>query len=204
MVCDLARQVDQPLCVECAACVREEMEAQTAEIEAECEAYERALRRLEQENAQPLPEEVWTPPSVSCSALHICLERVSCSARDLDAVDGGEMQHAHRAGVVAYVTVSACVCQEFKAEMAAAAEEERAEMLRAEAAEAALAVARRELDQVWSCLYARSSPYVKPCPMLSAWQRLRQERKSRSHDCQPQDAAARPGKGARSPKRHLA
>lgn len=32
--------------------------------------------------------------------------------------------------------------------MAAAKEEERAEMLRAEAAEAALAVARRELDQV--------------------------------------------------------
>ncbi|CAK0735365.1 hypothetical protein CVIRNUC_000569 [Coccomyxa viridis] len=86
--------VDQPLCVDCAARVREEMEAQTAEIEAECEAYECALRRLEQENAQPLPEE------------------------------------------------------EFKAEMAAAAEEERAEMLRAEAAEAALAVARRELDQV--------------------------------------------------------
>ena len=40
-----------------------------------------------------------------------------------------------------------CV-QDFKAEMAAAEEEERAEMLRAEAAEAALAVARRELDQV--------------------------------------------------------
>ena len=58
----------------------------------------------------------------------------------------------------ACVTVSACVCQEFKAEMAAAAEEERAEMLRAEAAEAALAVARGELDQVWSYLYASSSP----------------------------------------------
>ena len=38
--------------------------------------------------------------------------------------------------------------QDFKAEMAAAEEEERAEMLRAEAAEAALAVAHRELDQV--------------------------------------------------------
>ena len=38
--------------------------------------------------------------------------------------------------------------QDFKAEMAAADEEERAEMLRAEAAEAALAVARRELEQV--------------------------------------------------------
>ena len=69
---DVARQVDQPLCVECAARVREEMEAQTAEIEAECEAYERALRRLEQENAQPLPEEVWAPLSPPCFALHAC------------------------------------------------------------------------------------------------------------------------------------
>ena len=69
MVCDVARQVDQPLCVDCAARVREEMEAQTAEIEAECEAYERALRRLEQENAQPLPEEVWTPSASPCLAL---------------------------------------------------------------------------------------------------------------------------------------
>lgn len=42
----------------------------------------------------------------------------------------------------------AVVLQDFKAEMAAADEEERAEMLRAEAAEAALAVARRELEQV--------------------------------------------------------
>ena len=40
--------------------------------------------------------------------------------------------------------------------MAAAAEEERAEMLRAEAAEAALAVARRELDQAWSYLCAEN------------------------------------------------
>ena len=30
----------------------------TVEIEAECEAYEQALQRLEQENAQPLSEEV--------------------------------------------------------------------------------------------------------------------------------------------------
>ena len=68
------------------------------------------------------------------------------------------MQHAHRAPWNAGVTVSACVCQDFKAEMLAAAEEEREEMLRAEAAEAALAVARRELDQVWSCLCVRSPP----------------------------------------------
>ena len=46
-----------------------------------------------------------------------------------------------------------CV-QDFKAEMAAAEEEERAEMLRAEAAEAALAVARQELDQVRFCTRA--------------------------------------------------
>ena len=58
MVWVMASQVDQPLCVECATRMREEMEAQTVEIEAECEAYEQALRRLQQENAQPLPEEV--------------------------------------------------------------------------------------------------------------------------------------------------
>ena len=50
--------MDQPLCIDCAARVREEVEAMTAEIEAECEAYEQALHRLEQENAQPLSEEV--------------------------------------------------------------------------------------------------------------------------------------------------
>ena len=71
---------------------------------------------------------------------------------------GVEMQHASRAEIVACATVFACVRQEFKAEMAAAAEEERAEMLRAEAAEAALAVARRELDQVRSRLCTKSSP----------------------------------------------
>ena len=51
-------QVDQPLCIDCAGRVREEMEAMTVEIEAECEAYEQALQRLEQENAQPLSDEV--------------------------------------------------------------------------------------------------------------------------------------------------
>ncbi len=50
--------MDQPLCIDCANRVREEMEAMTVEIEAECEAYEQALQRLEQENAQPLSEEV--------------------------------------------------------------------------------------------------------------------------------------------------
>lgn len=50
--------MDQPLCIDCAARVREEVEAMTVEIEAECEAYEQALQRLEQENAQPLSEEV--------------------------------------------------------------------------------------------------------------------------------------------------
>ena len=50
------------------------------------------------------------------------------------------------------------VCfQDFKAEMAAAEEEQRAEMLRAEAAEAALAVARRELDQVYICSRMRAT-----------------------------------------------
>jgi len=51
-------QVDQPLCIDCASRVREEMEAMTVEIEAECEAYEQALQRLELGNAQPLSEEV--------------------------------------------------------------------------------------------------------------------------------------------------
>ena len=51
-------QVDQPLCCECAARVREEMDAATAEVEAECAAYEAALQRLQQENAQPLSNQV--------------------------------------------------------------------------------------------------------------------------------------------------
>ena len=157
MVCDVARQVDQPLCVDCAARVREEMEAQTAEIEAECEAYECALRRLEQENAQPLPEEVWPPlshpPALPC--MHAVSEGDAVLLIRLQWVVGRCSMRTARPET-ACVTVFACVCQEFKAEMAAAAEEERAEMLRAEAAEAALAVARRELDQVRSRLCAES------------------------------------------------
>lgn len=53
-----AAQVDQPLCVECAARVREETEAACAEAEAECATYEAALARLAAEDARPLPSEV--------------------------------------------------------------------------------------------------------------------------------------------------
>ena len=53
-----ATQVDQPLCVECAARVREETEAACAEAEAECATYEAALARLAAEDAHPLPPEV--------------------------------------------------------------------------------------------------------------------------------------------------
>lgn len=51
-------QVDQPLCCECATRVRDEIEAATAEEEAECAAYEAALQRLQQENTQPLSDQV--------------------------------------------------------------------------------------------------------------------------------------------------
>lgn len=51
-------QVDQPLCIECATRVREEMESAVAELEAECEAYEVALHQLRQEDVTPLSEEV--------------------------------------------------------------------------------------------------------------------------------------------------
>ena len=51
-------QVDQPLCVECAARVCEETEAACAEAEAECATYKAALARLAAEDARPLPPEV--------------------------------------------------------------------------------------------------------------------------------------------------
>ncbi len=51
-------QVDQPLCLECATRVREEMDAAVTEMEAECEAYEAALQNLAQEDATPMSEEV--------------------------------------------------------------------------------------------------------------------------------------------------
>ena len=51
-------QVDQPLCLECATRVREEMDAAVVEMEAECEAYEAALQNLAQEDARPMSEEV--------------------------------------------------------------------------------------------------------------------------------------------------
>lgn len=50
--------MDQPLCIECATRVREEMESAVAELEAECEAYEVALHQLRQEDVTPLSEEV--------------------------------------------------------------------------------------------------------------------------------------------------
>jgi hypothetical protein len=51
-------QVDQPLCLECATRVREEMDAAVTEMEAECEAFEAALQNLALEDAKPLSEEV--------------------------------------------------------------------------------------------------------------------------------------------------
>ena len=57
-------------------------------------------------------------------------------------------KHIHAVPLFRPMTTLGWRIQDFKAEMAAAEEEERAEMLRAEAAEAALAVARQELDQV--------------------------------------------------------
>jgi hypothetical protein len=53
----LPDQVDQPLCLDCAARVREEAEAAAGEAEAACAAYEAALERLAQEDAQPLSDE---------------------------------------------------------------------------------------------------------------------------------------------------
>ncbi|CAL8467088.1 g6624 [Coccomyxa elongata] len=49
--------VDQPLCLECATRVREEMDAAVTEMEAECEAYEAALQNLAKEDATPMSEE---------------------------------------------------------------------------------------------------------------------------------------------------
>ena len=45
----------------------------TVEIEAECEAYEQALQRLEQENAQSLSDEVsFRAPMHTFARLHAC------------------------------------------------------------------------------------------------------------------------------------
>ena len=43
--------MDHPVCLECAVTVREALEAQVAEVEADCEAYEACLRQLETEGA---------------------------------------------------------------------------------------------------------------------------------------------------------
>ena len=64
------RQVDQPLCLRvCATRVREEMEAATAEEEAECAAYEAALQRLRQgERAAPVRPGAGLCLATLCSA----------------------------------------------------------------------------------------------------------------------------------------
>lgn len=67
-------QVDQPLCLECATRVREEMDAAVTEMEAECEAYEAALQNLAQEDARPMSEEVWGD---FCFVLHLRMDTTS-------------------------------------------------------------------------------------------------------------------------------
>ena len=49
-------KVDFPICNDCAAEVHKEMDAQLAELQAECAAYQEARQRLEAEGAQPLDE----------------------------------------------------------------------------------------------------------------------------------------------------
>ena len=51
-------QLDQPLCLECAGRVKEEVEATVAEVESECSAYEAAIAKLEAEQPEPLTQEV--------------------------------------------------------------------------------------------------------------------------------------------------
>ena len=54
----LPLQVDQPLCTDCAAKIKEEVEASLAEAEAECAAYQAALDELAQQNDRPMPQAV--------------------------------------------------------------------------------------------------------------------------------------------------
>lgn len=59
-LCELASSetgVDHPLCLDCAAQLREEVEAQVAELEGEIGAYSNALRQLGEEGAAALSEE---------------------------------------------------------------------------------------------------------------------------------------------------
>ncbi|KAF5839533.1 autophagy protein [Dunaliella salina] len=49
-------QADQPLCLDCAAQLKDEIEAQVAETEHEISCYAAAVARLEAEQSEPLPE----------------------------------------------------------------------------------------------------------------------------------------------------
>ena len=55
-------QVDQPLCTDCAAKIKEEFEASLVEAEAECAAYQAALDELAQQKDRPMPQAVRCSP----------------------------------------------------------------------------------------------------------------------------------------------
>lgn len=54
-------QVDQPLCHDCAHRVQDEVEVSIKEVQQECAAYEAAIKRLAEEDLQPLTHQVPLP-----------------------------------------------------------------------------------------------------------------------------------------------
>ena len=62
-------QVDQPMCHDCAHRVQDEVEVSIKEAQRECAAYEVAIKRLAEEDLQPLTHQV-TAHGL-CSAYHI-------------------------------------------------------------------------------------------------------------------------------------
>lgn len=78
-------QVEQPLCLDCAAKVKEEVSASLAATEAECAAYTAALAELKAQDARPLPPKARQPtlhPS-DISSLTLCL---TCLCQALQAL----------------------------------------------------------------------------------------------------------------------
>lgn len=71
-----ATVVDHPLCLDCAAQLKEEVEAQVAETEREIAAYSEALARLEAEPAQTLIEVLEL--RLSCARMLTVLARTYC------------------------------------------------------------------------------------------------------------------------------
>lgn len=80
-LCELASTVtavDHPLCLDCAAQLKDEVQKQLEELETEIAAYSEAVQRLEAEPPEALPQ-VWRAAAAAVSRLHQWVSMSVCN-----------------------------------------------------------------------------------------------------------------------------